>query len=129
MTVFNPAYEFTMLKQRLLSKYQVFMDKILIGHSDLECGDPPMGVVSGIFLPLPVYERFSSQLIILRDASQKHLMLSVIRPNDELIPAQVVKIYDYSTELGEIQIELIGIAYPLYEELFPDLVAGYHNRF
>jgi hypothetical protein len=100
-----------------MTKYQVFINTILIGHSDFECGDPPMGVVSGKFLPLPVYAMFQSQFINLRELSQKHLALSVARINGEVVPAIAVSIFDYSTELEEIQIDVIGIPYPLYEQI------------
>jgi hypothetical protein len=111
-----------------MPKYQVFMDTILIGYSDFECGDPPMGVVYGDFLPLPAYERFRSQFITLRESSQEHLALSVARSNGEVIPALGISIFDYSTELEEIQVTVLGIAYPLYEELFPEFVATYADR-
>jgi hypothetical protein len=111
-----------------MPKYQVFIDNILIGYSDFEYGDPPRGVVSGILSPLPAYERFRSQFITLRDSSQKHLALSVARSNGEVIPALGISIFDYSTELAEIQVTVLGIAYPLYEELFPDLVCEYNFR-
>jgi hypothetical protein len=111
-----------------MPKYQVFMDLILISYSDFKYGDPPMGVISGIFSPLPAYERFRSQFITLRDSSQKHLALSVARSNGEVIPALGISIFDYSTELAEIQVTVLGIAYPLYKELFPELVTAYYNQ-
>jgi hypothetical protein len=50
----------------------------------------------------------------------------------EDIPAQGgVQINDYSAELGheEIEIEVLGIGYPLYEELFPGRYATYEAGF
>jgi hypothetical protein len=111
-----------------MTEYQIFIDTIPIGHSAFECGDPPMGIISGNFLPMPAYEMFRSQFIALRDSSQSHLLLSVARLNGEVISSQGISIFDYSTELAEIQVTAIGIPYPLYAELFPDLIAAYDNK-
>jgi hypothetical protein len=54
-----------------------------------------------------------------------------------LISCGGVQILDYSAELGKngltigpdwITIEVLGISYPLYEEIFPQHVADYKNR-
>ncbi|WP_310482113.1 hypothetical protein [Chamaesiphon sp. VAR_48_metabat_403] len=112
-----------------MSEYQIFIDTILIGHSAFECGDPPMGVVSGNFLPMPAYGRFRSQFIALRESSQEHLPLSAARINGEVILSKGVSIFDCLTELEEIQVTVFGIAYPLYEELFPDFVLAYDRQY
>jgi hypothetical protein len=112
-----------------MSKYQVFIDNILIGHSDLECGDPPMGIASGHFFPLPVYTEFQSQFIPLRELSQSHLALAVTTSDGKIVPAKCIAIFDYSEELDEIQVAVIGIEYLLYEELFPEHYAAYENQF
>jgi len=40
-----------------------------------------------------------------------------------------IEILDYSSELDEIQIEVWGIPYPRYGELFPQHVEAYKNQF
>jgi hypothetical protein len=113
-----------------MSEYKVFAGKTLIGHSALETGDPPMGVASGKFLPLPAYSAVQSQCITSRDLPQAHLELSIIRPSGELLPAvHGVAILDYSVEIGEIEVHAVGIGYPLYEQLFPQQVAAYAKQF
>jgi len=112
-----------------MTEYKVFAGKTLIGRSALESGDPPMGVASGRFLPLPAYSSIQSQCIASRDLPQVHLALSIARPNGEPIPsAHGVAILDYSAELGEIEVHVVGIGYPLYGELFPHLAAAYHQH-
>jgi hypothetical protein len=113
-----------------MSEYKVFAGKTLIGHSALETGDPPMGVASGKFLPVPAYSSVQSQCIASRDLPQAHLSLSIIQPNGELLPAEHgVAILDYSVELGEVEVHAVGIGYPLYELLFPQQVAAYAKQF
>jgi hypothetical protein len=112
-----------------MTEYKVFAGKTLIGHSTLESGDPPMGVASGKFLPLPAYSSVQSQCIASRDLPQAHLALSIALPNGEPVPAEhCVAILDYSAELGEIEVHAVGIGYPLYGELFPHLVAAYQQH-
>lgn len=111
-----------------MTEYKVFAGKTLIGHSALESGDPPMGVASGRFLPLPAYSSIQSQCIASRDLPQAHLALSIARPNGGPVPVDHgVAILDYSVELGEIEVHAVGIGYPLYGELFPHHVAAYHQ--
>ncbi len=45
------------------------------------------------------------------------------------MPALGVSIQDYSAECGAdaIEITVLGIAYPLYEQLFPQAVAAYQQ--
>ena len=63
---------------------------------------------------------------------QAHLMLSVRSSNGTDLPAQGgVQILDYSAELAaeEIEVHVLGIAYPTYKKLFPSHVAAYRARF
>jgi hypothetical protein len=113
-----------------MSEFKVFAGGTLIGHSALESGDPPMGVASGRFLPLPAYSSIQSQCIASRNLPQAHLELSIVRPSGEPLPAaDGVAILDYSAELGEIEVHAVGIGYPLYEQLFPQHAAAYSKRF
>ena len=109
-----------------MAQYRVYAGETLIGHSALESGDPPMGVASGKFFALPAYAFIQPQFIASRDLPQSHLALTIVRPNGDLIPSEHgVTILDYSAELGEIEVHVVGIGYPLYEELFPNLAAAY----
>ena len=112
-----------------MAEYRVFARTALIGHSDLESGDPPMGVVFGKFVLLPSYSSIQAQCIAARDLPQTHLALSIICPNGDPLPADCVAVLDYSAELAEIEIHAFGIGYPLYGELFPQQVAAYEQQF
>jgi hypothetical protein len=114
-----------------MSQYRILWDRTLIGYSALESGDPPMGVAFGKLLPLPEYEAVRARCIASRDMSQEHLPLSVTLSDGQLMPAVGISILDFSTELGasEIEVHVIGIEYPLYQELFPEQVAAYAKQF
>jgi hypothetical protein len=115
-----------------MPRFEVLSDGVLVGHSELESGDPPMGVVQGRFVPSLAYSAIRSSVVEDRDGSQAHLVLAVRPTNGAELPAQGgVRIMDYSAELGdeEIEVHVLGIGYPLYEELFPEHVAAYRARF
>lgn len=118
-----------------MSRFEVFINRTMIGYSELETGDPPMGVAKGRFLPLPAYKAIQPKVIAARNSSQTHLALTIRTAVGYTIQAQGgVQIYDYSIELGGevIEVEVLGIGYPLYEELFPgrhaQYVAGFQKQ-
>ena len=113
-----------------MSRFNVYAGGTLVGHSELETGDPPMGVAIGRFYPLPAYVAIQAACIAARNQSQEHLALSVRDSGGSVIPAQGgTAILDSSRELGEIEVHVLGIGYPLYEELFPAHVAAYRKQF
>jgi hypothetical protein len=115
-----------------MSRFTVFINSTPIGCSELESGDPPMGVASGKFCPFPSYQEVQPSVIAARDGSQDHLGLTVRTFDGQLLPAQGgVQILDYSKELGAegIEVHVCGIGYPLYEELFPGRHAAYIASF
>ena len=115
-----------------MADYTILASGTPVGQSRLESGDPPMGVASGRFMPLPAYEKIRKTCIASRDQSQQLLALSVLQPDGSPLPATLgVAILDYSAELGpsEIEVHALGIGYPLYEQLFPDQVAAYAKQF
>lgn len=114
-----------------MSQYRILWDGALIGYSALESGDPPMGVAFGKFLPLPEYGAVQARCIASRGMSQEHLPLSATQSDGQLLPALGISILDCSIELGasEIEVELVGIGYPLYEQLFPNQLSAYAKQF
>jgi len=91
-----------------------------------------MGVAVGRFLPNEAYAAIQPLVVVRRDSSQAHLNLAVRLSDGTELPAQGgVLIRDYSADLGaeSLEVEVLGIGYPLYEELFPDHVARYRSRF
>jgi len=115
-----------------MPRFEVSAGSILVGYSELERGDPPMGVAEGRFFPSPAYGTIQTAVVAAREGSQAHLTLVVRTADGRELPAQGgIRIIDYSAELGieEIEIEVLGIGYPLYEELFPEHVVAYRSRF
>jgi hypothetical protein len=118
-----------------MPRFEIYSNGTLIGHSDLEHGDPPMGVAAGRFMPLPAYEQIRGAVPMdLAESvlpSQDHLNLAVREAGGkELVSSGGVQITDYSEAVGPegFQVEILGIGYPLYEELFPQHVAAYRDR-
>ncbi|MGB9030603.1 MAG: hypothetical protein WCC27_10830 [Acidobacteriaceae bacterium] len=90
-----------------------------------------MGCASGRLFPLPTYAAMQSMIVAARNAPQTHLSLAVRTVDGHTIPAHGVAITDYSAELGPdgIEVDVLGIGYPLYEELFPGRHAAYVEYF
>jgi hypothetical protein len=111
--------------------YSVFADNTLIGHSDLEVGDPPMGVASGKLRPTPSYSTVRDDCIsALASGKWDRLNLSVRSEDGKSLPAQggVMILDAYEIEPSEVEVHVAGIPYPLYEQLFPKHVEIYRDR-
>lgn len=113
-----------------MALFKVFADNVLVGHSELERGDPPMGVAFGSFSPEPAYSRIQSECVA-NHSDQAHLKLSVRTATGVDIPCIGVSVLDYSAEFDppEIEVNVIGVECQLYGELFPEHVAAYENQF
>jgi hypothetical protein len=105
-----------------MARFEVLAGVVVVGHSELEVGDPPMGVAAGKFLPTTAYAGIQALIVAARESSQAHLSLAVRQIGGQPLPAQGgVRIYDYSADLGGdgLEVEVLGIPHPLYEQLFP----------
>ena len=105
-----------------MPRFEVLADSVVVGHSDLELGDPTMGVAAGKFLPSPAYAGIQPIVVAARGGSKPSVLLVVRLVGGQELPAQGgVQILDYSAELGDegLEIEVLGIGYPLYADLFP----------
>ena len=90
-----------------------------IGWSELELGDPPMGVAFGRFHPSKHY-------------SPPHASIEVRTPDGlEMKASGGVCILDGSDVLGleAIEVSVLGIVSPAYDALFPEHVAAYEAQF
>lgn len=110
--------------------FSVYAANTLVGHSALESGDPPMGVAFGSFIPAPGYEAIRGFCSSQHD-DQADLQLTVRTPHNDTIACAGVGILDFSAQVGEetIEINVLGIASPPYEALFPHHVAAYERQF
>ena len=113
-------------------RFEVKLRGEVIGFSELEGGDPPMGVAFGRLLPTPAYTSIRPYCIEHRDYWKLIPELTVQESGGVPIECSGgVQIIDFSPELGEegIQVHVNGIPYPLYGELFPQHVALYREQF
>ena len=110
-------------------RFEVLSRGSIIGWSQLESGDPPMGVATGRLVPSQAYEAVQSEFVALRDAPQTELALAVRIAGGELLDCSGgVRVEDYSAELAEIHVSVLGIGYPGYGQLFPEHVAAYERQ-
>src|ERR1700682_91931 len=101
-------------------RFQVRLGNEIIGFSELEVADAPMGVAGGRFLPTPAYSSIQPYCIEHRDRWVSIPELTVSAAGDVPIECSGgVQIIDFSPKLGEagIEIYLNGVPYPCYETL------------
>ena len=105
----------------------------LIGRSALEDGDPPMGCAEGVFLAEDGFLEFQSRIAPQSDDDPTitRWVGLTVRTEDgvdvECMDAVLIK-YDFGDHT-ELRIDVLGIPYPRYEELFPGRYADYDASF
>lgn len=104
-----------------MTEFRVYSGAILVGTTNLEHGDPPMGAAFGRFFPVAAYESIQAECAS-NHQDQTNLHLSVAAPTGETIRCSGVGILDCG---AGIEINVLGISYPPYAELFPQHVAQY----
>lgn len=89
-----------------------------------------MGVAFGKFIPSDGYQSIRRQCIE-NHTDQTALNLLVRTSSNEEVICAGVGILDYSEQMGEdlIELNVLGISYPPYEQLFPGHVARYEQQF
>lgn len=113
-----------------MAKFFVFHEKVLVGHSALEHGDPPMGVAFGEFVPAPGYEAIAPYCKG-NHSNQSELALSVKTEDGFVIPCGGAGILDYTEKAGAVcpELNVLGIDHDVYARLFPEHVAAYDRKF
>ncbi len=109
-----------------MHRFLVIAGTEVIGSTRLEAGDPPMGVAFGEFFPNERYAAFCQATPLLETGVRE---VEIQAPDGSVIPSVGSYVRDMSAELGEegIEVEALGIPYPLYESLFPEHVRAYEN--
>lgn len=97
--------------------FYIYEQDVCLGTTELESGDPPMGIAYGMVKITEHYQpafRLSAHLVVKTE-------------QNTVIPCQQVVLEDFSAEAGVIcvQVTLLAVPYPLYQQLFPKLVAMY----
>lgn len=89
-----------------------------------------MGVAVGRFFPTENYAVIQEKCISNHE-DQSELELVVMTSKGQIIGCVGVAVLDFSPDLGPEAIELnvLGIPYPLYGEIFPHHVASYDRQF
>ncbi len=106
-----------------LSSQDMFVDillnDIVIGRSNLDRLDPPMGVAMGSFVATDAYDRtLHANVIEGNDIGDRGQALTVQSSDHGEIAHTGLNIEDFSDGLGEIEISVIGIAQADYERFF-----------
>src|SRR4051794_29113914 len=104
-------------------EYRITADGEVIGTSCLERCDPSMGVVDGVFVPSPAYERVRAVFRLYADAgtsvanqdtakleayyaARDALHLGVETEEGVQLPVIMVHVTDYSPEIGEYEVSI-----------------------
>jgi len=119
-------------------KYTVKLDNIEIGKSKLEFADPPMGIVFG-----KLFLKVESGFDLFKNHCVKNNIQFTEYPDDKLITTfnipglkayrengnEIVGEISISGIDSDFEITIMGIAYPYYEEEFPEHVKRYNEMF
>lgn len=101
-------------------KVDILYEGHVIGHSDLDPVDPPMGVAGGRFVPAPEYVPSSHAAVIDGDDNVSGVRAELSARSDAYGMLACVGVYieDYEETLQEVNVTVLGIAYPDYETVF-----------
>lgn len=123
------------------TQYKVLLNGHEIGYTELEYGDPPMGVVFGkLVLPNVASDYdfvrnycLEKGMELVNDDIDDGIIstgvipnLEILLPSGEAIPSQGAFIFG---GLNELEINIWYIPYPFYEEAFPHHVKRYNEMF
>ena len=122
--------------------YNLHLNGILIGTSELEKGDAPMGVVLG---ELKFSESNFGYEYIKKYCVEKNIKLAYDYPEDKMISTMSISELKITNQNGieiigignqisgmdneEYEISIFGIPYPFYKEEFPHHVESYENMY
>jgi hypothetical protein len=113
-------------------RFEIKLGSEIIGFSELEGGDPSMGVASGRFVPTPAYAFIHPYCVKRREHWVSIPGLTVwVAGGAPIECSGGIQIIDFSPELGEAGIEVLlnGVTNPPYAELFRHHVEAYKKRF
>jgi len=130
-------------------KVEVLAKNEVIGHSDMQHGDPPMGVVMGKFVPNENYLKYQNLVreYQLYNGTYGHqdmdklqvlqgkvdaLDLQARTPHGEMLqPSGGIHITDLSVELDEEEMEvaILGLSHETYKKYFQSFIDEYENQF
>lgn len=110
--------------------FAIISDGQILGHSEFEQGDPPMGVAFGRFIPAESFGAFIRAVppdITDGDRVQIWNRLAARTSQGVVLQCAGVGIrYDLADETT-CEVEVLGISSPPYEELFPHHIEAYER--
>ena len=118
--------------------YAIYAGELLVGHSALDGGDAPMGVASGVFEPTSLFFELAAKEAQADEASCRPAPdirvwkgLSAMTPAGVLLECQATSVIGYCPDGAnwELEVNVLGIPYPNYENLFPEQLMAYRNAF
>ena len=115
-----------------MPRFEISCQSILLGWTDFEAGDPPMGVAWGRFIPSPGYAGIQRTIVAATMGRAESPQLSArVAGGPTLDSTGGVHISDYSLEFGAegLEVQILGLSHPPYETLFPEHVAAYEAQF
>ena len=112
--------------------FKIYIDNEIIGYSELECGDPAMGVAFAILCATEAYNNYQ-QIFIDRDFEkiERLNLYAIAEDGIKFEPVGGVAILDYSMEIGEeeIEVSLLGLHWEIYQKYFPHHIEADENHF
>jgi hypothetical protein len=110
-------------------RFELYSGAALIGWSNLEAGDPPMGVAFGTFVPSPAFDTILSTATD-NLGNQVYRDVTVHSGDGEVPNEGGVAFVDGTNRSGPgaCEVTVYGIPYPLYEILFSLHVEEYRRR-
>jgi hypothetical protein len=118
--------------------FGIFHGDVLIGQSELESGDPPMGVAFGQFEPTDAFAPLRKAMKPARDGAGKErrdmrylVGVSARSADGVALVCSHVEVCEYGEADNPLgwEVSCLGIEQPPYEELFPHHVKAYEHKF
>jgi hypothetical protein len=121
--------------------YDIFLDNIKIGTTELEKADAPMGVVFGKINFIEIASAYDylrnycvENKIKVTDDYEQRLIMTEFIPNLKVVDKNSIEIKGLGTNIEGMDsdifdITMVGVPYPFYEEEFPHHVKAYNEMF
>jgi len=118
--------------------FDIFHGDVLIGRSELERGDPPMGVAYGRFEPTDAFLPLRNAMKPARDgygkeqSDERYLVGVCARSADGIaLVCSHVEVCEYGEADNPLgwEVSCLGIERPPYKEFFPHHVKAYEEHF
>ena len=123
-------------------RYDIFLDDKIIGTTELEKADAPMGVVFGNVTFDNIVSGYdflktyclTNNIEIITDYPDVKLIATTDIPNLKVINPNGIEIKGQGTNINGMdrdvfEITILGVSYPFFEEEFPHHVKAYNDQF